>query len=223
MANESIKSQHATLQAQSMRITSALFDGSAPDFASCPQETLPEFALIGRSNVGKSTLLNRLADRKDLARVSAKPGFTKMLNFYTINRRWRLVDLPGYGYAKTSHSERVRYTRLIEDYLLKRSSLACAFVLVDSSIPPQAVDFDFVRWMRETRRPFSIVFTKEDKARGDTAVTNIERFMRTISPWFQAPPLTFVISARNQIGLRQLQQTIAEAADGEASHDSDTP
>ena len=101
-----------------MKITSAVFDVSAPDFASCPQETLPEFALIGRSNVGKSTLLNRLAEKRDLARVSDTPGFTKTLNFYTVNRRWRLVDLPGYGFAKTSQLERARYTKLIEDYLL---------------------------------------------------------------------------------------------------------
>jgi GTP-binding protein len=195
-----------------MNITSAVFDVSAPDFASCPQETLPEFALIGRSNVGKSTLLNRLAERKDLARVSDTPGFTKMLNFYTINRRWRLVDLPGYGFAKTSQQERARYTRLIEDYLLKRGNLACVLVLVDSSIPPQAVDLDFVQWIGRANRPFALVFTKEDKAKGNKALEHVELFMGAVSEWFEEPPLMFVTSAKNQFGVRELQQTIAEAA-----------
>lgn len=195
-----------------MKITSAVFDFSAPDFASCPPETLPEFALIGRSNVGKSTLLNRLAERRDLARVSDTPGFTKTLNFYTINRRWRLVDLPGYGYAKTSKQERLRYTQLIEDYLRNRGSLACVLVLVDASLPPQGADLDFVQWIAKADRPFALVFTKEDKAPGGRAVEHVERFMRTISDWFEAPPLMFVTSAKNQFGVKELQQTIAQAA-----------
>jgi GTP-binding protein len=203
-----------------MNITSAVFDVSAPDFASCPQETLPEFALIGRSNVGKSTLLNRLAERKDLARVSDTPGFTKMLNFYTINRRWRLVDLPGYGFAKTSQQERARYTRLIEDYLLKRGNLACVLVLVDSSIPPQAVDLDFVQWIGRADRPFALVFTKEDKAKGNKAIEHVEQFMGAVSEWFEEPPLMFVTSAKNQFGVRELQQTIAQAAGASADTDS---
>jgi GTP-binding protein len=202
-----------------MNITSAVFDVSAPDFASCPQETLPEFALIGRSNVGKSTLLNRLAERKDLARVSDTPGFTKMLNFYTINRRWRLVDLPGYGFAKTSQQERARYTRLIEDYLLKRGNLACVLVLVDSSIPPQAVDLDFVQWIARADRPFALVFTKEDKAKGNKALEHVEQFMGALSEWFEEPPLMFVTSAKNQFGVRELQQTIAQAAGASADTD----
>ena len=204
-----------------MKITSAVFDVSAPDFASCPQETVPEFALIGRSNVGKSTLLNRLAEKRDLARVSGTPGFTKMLNFYTINRRWRLVDLPGYGFAKTSQQERARYTRLIEDYLTKRSSLACVLVLVDSSIPPQAADLDFVQWIGRANRPFALVFTKEDKAKGNKALEHVKQFMSTVSEWFEEPPLMFVTSAKNQIGVRELQHTIAQAASGSADADQD--
>jgi GTP-binding protein len=195
-----------------MKITSAVFDVSAPDFASCPPETLPEFALIGRSNVGKSTLLNRLAERRDLARVSDTPGFTKTLNFYSINRRWRLVDLPGYGYAKTSKQERVRYTQLIEDYLSNRGNLACVLVLVDASIPPQGVDLDFVQWIAGADRPFALVFTKEDKAAGGRAAGHVEQFMRAISDWFEAPPLIFVTSAKNRFGINELQQTIAQAA-----------
>jgi GTP-binding protein len=203
-----------------MKITSAVFDVSAPDFASCPQATLPEFALIGRSNVGKSTLLNRLAEKRDLARVSDTPGFTKTLNFYTINRRWRLVDLPGYGFAKTSQLERARYTKLIEDYLLRRECLACVLVLVDSSIPPQAADLDFVNWIGRADRPFALVFTKEDKAKGNRAVGHVEQFMGAVSEWFEEPPLMFVTSAKSQTGVKELQQIIAEAASAPTGSDA---
>jgi GTP-binding protein len=204
-----------------MKITSAVFDVSAPDFASCPPETLPEFALIGRSNVGKSTLLNRLAEKRDLARVSDTPGFTKTLNFYTINRRWRLVDLPGYGFAKTSQTERARYTKLIEDYLLNRGSLACVLVLVDSSIPPQPADLDFVDWIGRADRPFALVFTKEDKAKGNRALEHVEQFMSAVSEWFEEPPLMFVTSAKSQTGVRELQETIVQAASSPTASEQD--
>jgi GTP-binding protein len=204
-----------------MKITSAVFDVSAPDFASCPPETLPEFALIGRSNVGKSTLLNRLAEKRDLARVSDTPGFTKTLNFYTINRRWRLVDLPGYGFAKTSQTERARYTKLIEDYLLNRGSLACVLVLVDSSIPPQPADLDFVDWIGRADRPFALVFTKEDKAKGNKALEHVEQFMSAVSEWFEEPPLMFVTSAKSQTGVRELQETIVQAASSPTASEQD--
>jgi GTP-binding protein len=195
-----------------MKISSAVFDVSAADYASCPPETVPEFALIGRSNVGKSTLLNRLAGQPSLARVSDTPGFTKTLNFYTINRRWRLVDLPGYGFAKTSHAERARYTRLIEDYLLKRSILAGVLVLLDSSIAPQSVDLDFVRWIGQAGRPFALVFTKADKAKGDAAQEHVSQFLSAISGWFHGTPDTFVVSAKNQAGIDELQKSIVAAA-----------
>lgn len=205
-----------------MKISSAVFDLSAADYASCPRETVPEFALIGRSNVGKSTLLNLLAGRSNLARVSDRPGFTKTLNFYTINRRWRLVDLPGYGFAKTSHAERARYTRLIEDYLLKRTILAGVLVLLDSSIPPQKVDLDFVRWIGLAGRPFALVFTKADKAKGNAASEHAAQFLSAISGWFHGTPDTFVLSAKNQMGVGELQRSIAAAADGGAYTEGDT-
>lgn len=198
-----------------MKITSAVFDLSAPDYASCPRETVPEFALIGRSNVGKSTLLNRLAGQSGLARVSDKPGFTKTLNFYTINRRWRLVDLPGYGFARTSHAERARYTRLIEDYLLKRRILAGVLVLLDSSIAPQTVDLDFVRWLGSAGRPFALVFTKADKAKGNAAAEHAAQFLGAITGWFHGTPDAFVVSAKNGAGLSELRHSIVAAAGGE--------
>ena len=197
-----------------MKITSAVFDVSAVDFASCPETSLPEFAFIGRSNVGKSTLLNRIAERKDLARVSDTPGFTKTINFFTINRRWRLVDLPGYGFAKASRQERAVYARMIEQYLLKRENLACVFLLVDSSVPPQSVDLDFVQWIGRAEKPFAIVFTKADKAKGNKSIENVEQFMQAISPWFEEPPLLFTTSAKTQSGIRELQEIIADAATG---------
>lgn len=195
-----------------MKIASAVFDLSAADYASCPRETVPEFALIGRSNVGKSTLLNRLAGQPNLARVSDKPGFTKTLNFYTINRRWRLVDLPGYGFARTSHAERARYSRLIEEYLLKRRILTGVLVLVDASLAPQPVDLDFVRWIGQTGRPFALVFTKADKAKGNAVAEHMSQFQNAVSGWLDGTPDAFVVSAKNQTGLSELQQSIAAAA-----------
>ena len=196
-----------------MKITSAVFDSSAAALAACPVQSLPEFAFIGRSNVGKSTLVNRIAEKRELARVSDTPGFTKTINFFTVNRRWRLVDLPGYGFAKASQQQRASYAGLIEDYLLHRESLVCVFLLVDASISPQAQDLDFVHWIGEASRPFSIVFTKMDKAKGNKALEHVEAFVQTVSPWFEDSPLTFSVSAKKQDGIRALQEFI----DGSAS------
>ena len=196
-----------------MNIKSAAFELSAPDLKSCPAASLPEFAFIGRSNVGKSTLLNRIAKKRDLARVSDTPGFTTTLNFYNINNRFRLVDLPGYGFARTSKVERDRFGSMIEGYVLHRESLACVFVLVDSSIPPQAVDLDFVRWIGEAGRPFALVFTKADKAKGDRALAVTEHFMKSIAEWFEEPPLIFSTSANDPKGVRELQDVISQSAE----------
>ncbi len=191
-----------------MKISSATFDSSAVDLGSCPQAPLPEFAFIGRSNVGKSTLLNRIAQKPDLARVSDTPGFTKTINFFTINRRLRLVDLPGYGFAKASQQERARYAGMIEGYLLQRETMECVFVLVDSSIPPQAVDLDFVQWIGRAEKPFALVFTKADKAKGNKAETHVDQFMTAIADWFEEPPQIFISSAKAQQGISELQQFI---------------
>jgi GTP-binding protein len=202
-----------------MKVTSAVFDSSAAGLATCPQPSLPEFAFIGRSNVGKSTLINRIAEKKDLARVSDTPGFTKTINFFTLNRRFRLVDLPGYGFAKASQHERAAYAHMIEEYLLNRESLACVFVLVDASIPPQAQDLDFVQWIGRASRPFALVFTKTDKAKGNKAVEHVEQFMQTLAQWFEDAPLMITNSAKDQLGIRAIRELMVEAAAGGESAD----
>lgn len=192
-----------------MKITSAVFDLSAVAPEGFPEDVLPEFAFIGRSNVGKSSLLNAIACRKDLARVSDTPGFTKTVNFFTINRRWRLVDLPGYGFAKVSKSERGKFSGLAEMYLSQRENLACVFVLIDSSIPPQAMDLDFVRWIGEAEKPFALVFTKTDKAKGGKHYENVERFMMAIGDWFTEPPEIFSVSSKKGNGIDELRELMA--------------
>src|SRR4051794_22890167 len=130
-----------------MNIKSAVFETSAPNLDSCPEETLPEFAFIGRSNVGKSSLVNLLAGKKNLARVSKIPGYTKLINFFIINKAWRLVDLPGYGYAHVARENQARFNDAVSNYLAKRTNLACVFVLIDSRHSPQKIDLEFIQWL----------------------------------------------------------------------------
>jgi GTP-binding protein len=146
-----------------MKITSADYYTSALTLDACPAGDLPEFALIGRSNVGKSSLLNLLAGKKELARVSAKPGHTQMINFFTINKTWRLVDLPGYGFAKVAKKQRHQFNEFVSDFLVNRGSLRCVFLLIDGSIPPQPLDLQFAQWLISVGVPFVLVFTKIDK------------------------------------------------------------
>src|SRR5947209_17014894 len=130
-----------------MDISSAKFHGSAPDLDSCPDESLPEFAFIGRSNVGKSSLLNMLAGKGVLARVSPTPGFTKLINIFTVNQTWRLVDLPGYGFAAGAKKDRARFNKAVARYLKHRTNLCLVFVLVESGLPPQPIDIEFIEWL----------------------------------------------------------------------------
>src|SRR5689334_10905247 len=146
-----------------MNISSAIFDRSAPDLASCPDESLPEFAFIGRSNVGKSSLLNMLAGEEGLARVSRIPGFTKLINIFTMNHCWRLVDLPGYGFAHVARQDSARFNQAVIDYLEHRPNLCLVFALIESGLAPQAIDLEFVEWLVGKAVPFVLVFTKTDK------------------------------------------------------------
>ncbi len=194
-----------------MNISSAKFDRSAPDLDSCPDESLPEFAFIGRSNVGKSSLLNMLAGRNGLARVSPTPGFTKLINFFTMNKTWRLVDLPGYGFAKVAREDRSKFNQAVADYIEHRPNLCCVFALIDSGLPPQKMDLEFVEWLTRNAVPFVLVFTKTDAAKPGTVQKNIQAFTDRISAWFEKLPAIFTCSATTGNGRRELLVVIDEA------------
>jgi GTP-binding protein len=194
-----------------MNITSAVFLCSAPNLSSCPDETLPEFALIGRSNVGKSTLLNVLAGKEGLAKVSKVPGFTKLINFFTMNNRWRLVDLPGYGFAHVARADKARFNNAVNDYLANRPNLTCVFLLIDSTHPPQKIDLEFIDWLADESVPFVLVFTKTDKSKPEDVKKNIELFKEEIEEWFEKMPEIFTISAVTKRGLPELLGVIDEA------------
>lgn len=194
-----------------MNISSAIFDCSAPDLNSCPDESLPEFAFIGRSNVGKSSLLNMLAGKDGLARVSPRPGFTKLINFFTINETWRLVDLPGYGFAEGSRKSRTKFNRAVGDYLQHRTNLCCVFALIDAGLPPQEMDVQFLEWLVKRSVPFVIVFTKIDAVAPAMVQSNIEAFAARIAGWFQKMPSIFTCSATTGHGRRELLGVIDEA------------
>lgn len=194
-----------------MHISSAIFDRSAPDLDSCPDESLPEFAFIGRSNVGKSSLLNMLSGKTDLARVSPTPGFTKMINIFTMNQTWRLVDLPGYGFAQGAKKESSRFNQAVSHYLKERTNLCCVFALIDSNLEPQEIDVDFISWLTRNAVPFVLVFTKTDKVLPATVQANIAAFMARISGWFEKPPTLFTCSSTVGQGRQELLGVIEEA------------
>ena len=194
-----------------MHISSAIFDCSAPDLDACPDESLPEFAFIGRSNVGKSSLLNLLAGQAGLARVSPTPGFTKLINFFTINHRWRLVDLPGYGFAEGAKKDSARFNQAVAHYLKQRANLCLVFALLDSGLTPQEMDLVFVEWLARNAVPFVLVFTKTDKETPATVQANIAAFTAAIAGWFQQPPAMFICSAAQDQGRQELLGVIAEA------------
>jgi len=194
-----------------MEISSAIFDCSAPDLDSCPDETLPEFAFIGRSNVGKSSLLNMLSGELDLARVSPTPGFTKLINIFTINKTWRLVDLPGYGFAEGARKAKFKFNQAVDNYLKHRTNLCCVFALLDSGLTPQEIDVEFVEWLARNSVPFVLVFTKTDKVTPATVQANIAAFTARISAWFEKLPAIFTCSATTEQGRRELLGVIDEA------------
>ena len=171
-----------------MIIQYANFVSSHTNISQCPPADKPEYAFIGRSNVGKSTLINMLTDRNKLAKVSQTPGKTQLINYFRINETWYLVDLPGYGYAKVSKTNRAKWQKMIRSYLTKRKNLLCTFVLIDSRIPPQAIDIDFINWLGEMLIPFVIVYTKTDKLKPQEVVDNIEKIeMALLEHWDNLP------------------------------------
>lgn len=183
-----------------MIVKNAEFSLSAPTVAMCPKDTKPEYAFIGRSNVGKSSLINMLCNNKKLAKTSATPGKTMLINHFIINKEWYLVDLPGYGYAKRSKTEVKKLDQMIRGYILQREQLVNVFVLVDIRLEPQAIDLDFINWLGESSVPFSIVFTKADKLNVAKVRANKEAYERKLSETWEEMPMMFVTSSENKQG-----------------------
>lgn len=188
-----------------MKITSAEFVMSNSDVAKCPKEPLPEYAFIGRSNVGKSSLINMLMDRKNLAKTSGKPGKTQLINHFKINKSWFLVDLPGYGYARVSKKDKKTFQKYITAYFLKRKQLVCGFVLVDVRHEPQPIDLEFMEWLGTNGIPFAIIFTKADKLKPGAIEQYVDVYLNKLllGVWEEAPP-HFVTSSTKYLGKDQL-------------------
>jgi GTP-binding protein len=193
-----------------MKINKAEFICSNTNVAMCPQEPIPEYAFIGRSNVGKSSLINMLVERKKLAKTSSTPGKTRLINHFKINDQWFLADLPGYGYAKVSKKEREFFARMIEQYASRRTNLVCFFVLIDSRIPPQQIDLDFIEWLGDCNLPFVIVLTKVDKINQKTKSKNLELLKEELSQYWEELPLIFETSAVKGTGKEQVLDFIDE-------------
>ena len=187
-----------------MKIKTAQFVISNTDVSKCPKEQLPEYAFIGRSNVGKSSLINMITNHKKLAKISGKPGKTQLINHFLINDNWFLVDLPGYGYAKVSKSKRQSFQRFIKDYFLQRKQLVCTFVLVDSRHEPQKIDLDFMQFLGENQVPFCIVFTKADKIPKTKLQQHLVNYKNKILETWESVPTHFVTSSETAIGKEEI-------------------
>lgn len=187
-----------------MLIKSAKYIVSAPNLSGCPSPDFPEFAFIGRSNVGKSSLINMITGRRALARISVTPGKTQKINFFLINDSWYLVDLPGYGYAKRSKSARDDYERMVRTYLKGRDTLRTVFLLIDSRIKPQTSDLEFMSWLAESAIPFVLVFTKTDKLSRQALTSNLDHYRKLLEEEWEDLPTAMVSSAISHIGREEI-------------------
>ncbi len=193
-----------------MEINSAEFVISNTDVRKCPAGSMPEYAFIGRSNVGKSSLINMLTGRSKLAMTSATPGKTMLINHFIINKNWYLVDLPGYGYAKRGKGGQEQIRKVIEDYILEREQMTNLFLLIDSRLEPQKIDMEFMEWLGENGVPFSIVFTKADKLTNGKLKMNINLYLRELRKvWEELPPY-FVSSSENKTGRKEILDYIED-------------
>ena len=183
-----------------MRIFSSEFIASYTGFDKCPDPKLPEYAFVGRSNVGKSSLINMLLDKKQLAKTSQTPGKTQLINFFLINEKWYLVDLPGYGYAKIAKTKRKDFQKLIKDYAEYRLNLICLFVLIDARHKPQNNDLLFMQWLGEKQIPFAMIFTKTDKLSKTQLENNIELYKTTMLNKWESLPEIFITSSETKLG-----------------------
>lgn len=192
-----------------MKITSAEFVMSNSNVAKCPNEPLPEYAFIGRSNVGKSSLINMLVERKALAKTSGRPGKTQLINHFKINNNWFLVDLPGYGYARVSKKDKNTFQKYIVEYFQKRRQLVCGFVLVDIRHDPQPLDLEFMEWLGTNQIPFAIIFTKADKLKEGVVEKQAEAYLeKMVEGAWEVPPPHFITSSSNYRGREELLEYI---------------
>jgi hypothetical protein len=191
-------------------IKKAEFVMSNSQVAKCPKDRLPEYAFIGRSNVGKSSLINMLTNCKNLAKTSGRPGKTQLINHFKIDDRWFLVDLPGYGYARVSKTTKQVFQRFITDYFEQREQLVSAFVLVDIRHEPQKIDVEFMQWLGERAIPFAIIFTKADKLKPQAIERNVAAYKEVLLEWWEEFPPYFVTSAQNKTGKEELTQYIEQ-------------
>ena len=195
---------------QPMIIKSAVYLISSPDYTKCPKPDKPEYAFIGRSNVGKSSLINLICDNEKLAKTSASPGKTQLINHFIINGDWYLVDLPGYGFAKVSQSSRRRWEQMIENYLRKRENLTNVFVLIDSRHRPQKIDLEFINQLGQWEIPFNLIFTKADKSTQKEVAANVKAFLNEMRKTWQFLPQHFVTSAVKKTGRKEILKFIEE-------------
>ena len=192
-------------------IQSAKFIGAFPKTDDCPKTEFPEFAFIGRSNVGKSSLINLITNRKELAKVSKTPGKTQTINFFLIDESWHLVDLPGYGYARVSKSSREVFSKMIKYYLSHREQLLTVFVLIDCTISPQKIDLEFIGWLGEMRIPFAVIFTKSDKDKALAIQKNIKQFKAKMLESWTSLPTMILTSAEKNRGSKEIMEFIKTA------------
>jgi len=193
-----------------MIIKSAKFEMSNTSIEKCPKGTKPEYAFIGRSNVGKSSLINMLLHQNKLAKTSGKPGKTQLINHFLVNESWYLVDLPGYGYAKVSKTQKAKFQGFISDYLLKREQMTCAFVLIDIRLEPQKIDLEFMEFLGENEIPFVMIFTKADKLTLNKINQNIAFYQKSMLQYWEELPNFFVTSAENSMGREEVLFYIEE-------------
>jgi GTP-binding protein len=197
-----------------MEIVHASYLISSPSADKCPKADKPEYAFIGRSNVGKSSLINMLTNKKELAKVSSSPGKTQLINHFNIEssdkKEWYLVDLPGYGYAKRSQSQRKQWQKMIQDYIRKRENLVNLFVLIDSRHGPQKIDLQFINQLGNWQIPFALIFTKADKSTQKETANNVNHFLKELSATWEEPPPHFITSAVKRTGAKQVLEFITE-------------
>lgn len=201
-----------------MQIKQAHFNKSSQKLSDCPKPDRHEYAFIGRSNVGKSSLINMLTNKKNLAKTSGVPGKTQLINHFDIDNKWFLVDLPGYGWAKVSKTEKGKWGKFIEDYLLHRENLICTFLLIDVRHEPQKIDLEFIEWLAENERPFCLIFTKTDKLSKNKVTSAISHYKKVLKTTWEELPINFSSSSLSKEGKEEILAYISQLNDTVSLH-----